>query len=146
MSKRNEKETKKCERQSVFHEILFCRYFQVASQIRVTPFTGESTDSEADLADTESPASSPSAFKSYIQNENRKTATLASEPAYDVPYDCLNNVKKRESWFTLKRTPAKANTMSKSPKVLKRCAPYTAENMRTVCWLQHGFLNAFDRR
>ena len=99
----------------------------------MTPFTGESTDSEADLVENDSsPTASPTGFKSYIATVNRKSGTIASDGVYDVPYDCLPNFKKRETWFGNKRNAGKASTMKGSPKVLKRCAPYTAENMRTV--------------
>ena len=99
----------------------------------MTPFTGESTDSEAEMIENDSsPAASPTGFKSYISNGNRKTATLSSDSLYDLPYDCLPNAKKKESWFTQKLNTGKASTLIRSPKLLKKCAPYTEENMRKV--------------
>ena len=100
----------------------------------MTPFTGESTDSEAEIIDSDSsPKASPSGFKSYIQDENKKTSTLLSERIYDQPFDCLPNVKRKETWFTNRLSLGKTSTMKASPKLLKKCAPYTEENMRTVC-------------
>ena len=101
----------------------------------MTPFTGESTDSEADLADVESPVGSPtqsSTFKSYISDTKSKSTTLSSESIYDMPYDNVTKAKHRETWFISKQSSTKNSTMSRSPKILRKCAPYTAENMRTV--------------
>ncbi|XP_065062028.1 pleckstrin homology domain-containing family H member 2-like [Rhopilema esculentum] len=115
----------------------------VASQIRMTPFTGESTDSEADLADVESPAGSPtqsSTFKSYISDTKSKSSTLSSESIYDLPYDSVTKAKHRETWFITKQSSAKNSTMSRSPKILRKCAPYTAENMRTEVLETSGYL------
>jgi len=113
----------------------------VASQIRVTPFTGESTDSEADGVDSDpSPTASPSGFKSYISNGDAKSTTLSSETLYDLPYDCLPNAKKKEFLFTHKKTAGNTSTLKRSPKILRKCAPYTEENMRKEILEKSGYL------
>lgn len=99
----------------------------------MTPFSGESTDSEADIADTEATndsSQSHSRFKSYIDEAD----TMKSDHTYDLPYDSVIGKKtpepKRKG--TLFSNKTKTGTMSKGQKLLKTCAPYTAEHMRTV--------------
>ena len=106
---------------------------QIASQIRMTPFSGESTDSEADIAESEGAndsSQSRSRFKSYIDEAD----TMKSDHTYDLPYDSVIGKKTPETKRkgTLFSNKNKTGTMSRGQKLLKTCAPYTAEHMRTV--------------
>ena len=99
----------------------------------MTPFSGESTDSEADIADSEmtnDSSQSRSRFKSYIDEAD----TMKSDHTYDLPYDSVIGKKTPETKRkgTLFSNKNKTVTMSRGQKLLKTCAPYTAEHMRTV--------------
>ena len=99
----------------------------------MTPFSGESTDSEADIADSEvanDSSQSRSRFKSYIDEAD----TMKSDHTYDLPYDSVIGKKTPETKRkgTLFSNKNKTGTMSRGQKLLKTCAPYTAEHMRTV--------------
>eukprot|EP00794_Sanderia_malayensis_P020288 gene20287-22274_t len=111
----------------------------VASQIRESPFSGDSTDSEAEMIDSEQIRNTPpSGFTSYLPTDTIDTASSGDSSIYNLPYDSVDDTKPKQ---TIPTVVQKSNTPDPVNKnVLKTCAPYTAQNMRTETLEKSGYL------